>query len=106
MDIAKKVLTKEKVCSIVLYLCLHVILIQINEFNMFHTGDPYVGSRNEEIKRKNNKIDALKSEVNRLKSQVKALEQRYMTTMFSLIRIDPHSPGLTREVAMVEPRIR
>ena len=42
----------------------------------YYSGDPYVGTRANIIKEKNEKIDTLEKENARLKAQLKQLEQR------------------------------
>ena len=59
---------------------LHIssdVNIQITGFAIYATGDPYVGSRSEDIDRKNKRIAELELENSKLKAQVKALEPRY-----------------------------
>ena len=44
--------------------------------NFFH-GDPYVGAREAEMKKKNDRITELEKEVKALRSQVAQLEKRF-----------------------------
>ena len=45
---------------------------------MLTTGDPYIGSRSEDIERKNKRIGELEMEVKQLKAQIRDLESRYV----------------------------
>ena len=45
--------------------------------NMYHSGDPYVGLRLQEMKEKNNKISDLEKDVKRLKAELAHYERRY-----------------------------
>ena len=44
----------------------------------YFSGDPYVGSREEEFKRKNKRIEELELEVKRLKARNSELEAKYV----------------------------
>ena len=44
---------------------------------MYHSGDPYVGLRLQEMKEKNNKISDLEKDVKRLKAELAHYERRY-----------------------------
>ena len=43
---------------------------QITSFSNFFSGDPYIGSNRDEIKKKNERIAELEKEVKRLRSEV------------------------------------
>ena len=50
--------------------------VQVTNFSNFFSGDPYLGSRAEELKKKNERIGELELEVKRLKAQVSRQENR------------------------------
>lgn len=43
--------------------------LQVTSFSNFYKGDPYTGSREEEMKKKNKEIDDLRREVKALKAE-------------------------------------
>ena len=44
-------------------------LLQVTSFTNFFSGDPYLGSNRDEIKRKNEKIAELEREIKRMKAE-------------------------------------
>ena len=44
--------------------------MQVTSFSNYYSGDPYIGTRAEEIKKKNDEIASLQKEVKRLKQEL------------------------------------
>ena len=51
---------------------IHCSYVQVTSFSNFYSGDPYIGTRAEEIKKKNDEIASLQKEVKRLKQELAA----------------------------------
>jgi hypothetical protein len=49
-------------------------LAQVTSFSNFYSGDPYIGTREKELKTKNEEIIKLQQEVKKLRKEVASLE--------------------------------
>ena len=76
MEVATKVLAANKVEYVYWMFVSKVVFLQIPHFQIYFSGDPYVGPRTQELEKRKARITELEKENKALKDRIRELESR------------------------------